>query len=52
MQKLAPYSKFIVAIVGAIATVVAQFYGDNSVVQVVIAVLTALGVFQVPNKEQ
>ena len=51
MSKLAPYRKFIFALVGAIVTVVAQFYGANSAVQIVVAVLTALGVYQVPNVE-
>lgn len=51
MSKLAPYSKFIIALVGAVVTVVAQFYGANAAVQVVVAVLTALGVYQVPNAD-
>lgn len=47
--KLAPYNKFIVALVGAILTVVAQFYGDVSWVQWVILALTAVGVYHAPN---
>lgn len=50
LQKLQPYTKFIVAIVGAVLTVVAQYYGNNSVVQTVLPILTALGVYQLPNK--
>lgn len=50
LQTLKPYSKFIAALVGAVAQVVAQFYGDVGSVQVLLAVLTALGVYQVSNK--
>jgi FtsH-binding integral membrane protein len=50
LQKLQPYNKLIVALLGAVVTVVVQFYADNSAVQVVVAVLTALGVYQVPNR--
>lgn len=50
MKKLASYNKLIVALIGAIVTVVVQFYGGNNVVQIVVSVLTALGVYQVPNK--
>ena len=49
MNKLAPYNKFILALVGAVVTVVVQFYGANSVVQAVVPILTALGVYHVPN---
>lgn len=44
------YNKFLVAVVGAVASVVAQQYGNNHYVQLAVAVLTALGVFVVPNK--
>ena len=44
------YSKFIIALAGAVLTVLVQFYADNSVLQAVLPVLTALGVYQVPNK--
>lgn len=50
MKKLLPYSKFIVALVGAVVTVVVQFYGDNTFVQALMPVLTALGVYQVKNQ--
>lgn len=50
MKKLLPYSKFIIALVGAIVSVVVQFYGDNAALQALMPVLTALGVYQVPNK--
>lgn len=50
LKKLAPYNKFLVALLGAVLTVVVQFYGDNSTVQIVVALLTALGVHIVPNK--
>lgn len=51
MKKLAPYNKFLIALFGAILTVVAQFYGDSQVVQIVVALATALGVYVVPNKK-
>lgn len=46
------YDKFLLALVGAVAQVVQTQYGANHVVQVVLAVLTALGVYYVPNKQQ
>jgi len=45
------YDKFLVAIVGAVAQVVQAQYGTNHVVQVALAVLTALGVYTVSNKQ-
>lgn len=50
LETLKPYSKFIIALLGAVLTVVVQFYGDSNYVQIVVAILTALGVYQVPNK--
>lgn len=49
--KLKPYNKFIVALLGAILTVVAQFYGSNPYVAMILSVLAALGVFVIPNKK-
>ena len=43
------YSKFLVALVGAVAQVVAEYYSTNTYVQVALALLTALGVYQVRN---
>lgn len=51
LGKLAPYSKFLIALLGAAITVVMQYYGDNNTVQIVVSVLTALGVYQVPNEK-
>lgn len=51
INKLAPYNKLLVALLGAIVTVVVQFYGTSELVQVVVSVLTALGVYQVPNSK-
>lgn len=48
--KYSQYSKFIVALLGAAVTVAVQFYGTNQYVQVAVAFLTALGVYQVSNK--
>jgi hypothetical protein len=44
------YDKFLLAVLGALAQVVQVQYGTNHYVQIVLAVLTALGVFVVPNK--
>lgn len=48
-QKLAPYSKFIIALVGAVAQVAMQYYGTHRYVAMAVALLTALGVYQVKN---
>lgn len=45
------YNKFIVAIVGAVVAGLYSYYGaGNQLVQTVVAVVTALGVYTVPNK--
>ena len=49
IDALKPYSKFIIALLGAVITTVLQFYGDNNYVQIAVALLTALGVYRVPN---
>jgi len=50
LSKLQPYSKFLVALVGAVAQVAAEYYGNNQYVVLALAFLTALGVYQVRNK--
>lgn len=50
IKRLQPYNKFLVALLGAVLSTIAQFYGDNPYIVMVITVLTALGVYQVPNK--
>lgn len=49
MQK---YNKLIVAAVGAVVTGLNLYFGDNNPewVGMLVAVVTALGVYQVPNK--
>ena len=47
--RIAPYKKFLVALLGAVVTVVTQYYGANDTVQIVVSVLTALGVYQTRN---
>lgn len=47
---MSKYNKFFVALLGALATVAIQFYGTNQYVQIAVALLTAIGVHQVPNK--
>lgn len=54
-MKLQPYLKFVVAVVGAIATTALTQYPDSHAVQtwgpVVASVVTALGVYATPNKD-
>lgn len=50
LKKLAPYNKFLIALLGAVITTVVQFYGTNQYVVMAVTLLTALGVYQVPNK--
>jgi len=42
--------KFLVAVVGAALIVAGQFYADSDVYTAAVALATALGVYQVPNK--
>lgn len=52
LQKLAKYNKLWVALIGAIVTFVGQYYGvNNEVYRVAVPLLTALGVYAVPNKK-
>ncbi len=51
LELLKPYNKFLIALLGEVLTVVVQFYGDNELVQVILPILTAFGVYQVPNKK-
>lgn len=47
---MSAYLKFIVAILGIAIMILTQLYGpDSAAVQVVIGILTSLGVFSVPN---
>lgn len=45
------YQKFWIAMLGAILTVVNQYFGQNMYVQMAIALATAFGVVSVPNKK-
>lgn len=55
MSKVAPYTKTVVAILGAVLTAVMTQFPDNPAVQqwgpIVSALLTALAVYAVPNKD-
>jgi type IV secretory pathway VirB2 component (pilin) len=44
------YNKTIVAILGVVVTGLLAYYGDNQNLQLAVSILTALGVYQVPNK--
>lgn len=44
------YDKFLLAVLGAVVTVVETQYGTNHWVMTAVAVLTALGVYATPNK--
>lgn len=44
------YSKFWMAVLGAVLSVVAQYFGDNVIVTAVVGLATALGVAVVSNK--
>jgi low affinity Fe/Cu permease len=54
MEALKPYAKFVVAIIGAVVTWAVATFPDNLTVQTYVslasAILTAVGVYLVPNK--
>ncbi len=45
------YSKFIVALVGFVVVLLTQYFGDANWLPPLVSLLTALGVYQVPNRE-
>lgn len=45
------YSKFLIALLGAFLTVLAQQYGNNEWVQTILPLAAAVGVYSVPNKK-
>lgn len=46
---VASHRKFIVALLGAVLTVIVQFYSKSQLIQAVVPILSALGVYQLPN---
>lgn len=50
MEWFSKYRKFWVALLGAVLQTVVTYFGENNYVQIAIAVLTALGVYQTPNQ--
>lgn len=48
---MSKYSKFIVTAVGVVLTGLNVLYGSDPMVQMVISLATAFGVYQVPNKK-
>lgn len=51
LNRLKPYNKLIVALLGAVFTVLLQFYGNSDWLQALVPVLTAAGVYQVKNEK-
>lgn len=51
LEDLNKYRKTVVALVGAAVVTALQFYPTNKYVLIAVAFLTALGVYQIPNKE-
>lgn len=49
LSSLSKYNKFILACIGAVLQVISQQYGNDHKVQLALAVLTAIGVYAVPN---
>lgn len=45
------YSKFIVALIGALVVFVQQMGYDNDIITTLITLATAVGVYSTPNKE-
>lgn len=50
MKNLSKYNKFLVAAIAVVLTGLNAVYGMSPVVQMIIAVATAAGVYQVSNK--
>lgn len=51
-MNLGKYNKLWLALIGALVAFLIQFYGaDNSIVTLVVGLLTALGVYAAPNTE-
>ena len=44
------YNKLIVALVGAVVSFIGVFFNSPEWLQIIVPVLTAAGVYQVPNK--
>lgn len=51
IKSLSKYNKFFMAVVTVVLAGLAQVYGQNQTVQLVIAIAGALGVYAVPNKQ-
>lgn len=50
-MNLAKYRKFLVALIGAAVSVASVMFTDTTWLPPVVSLLTALGVYQVPNKK-
>lgn len=50
IAKIRPYSKAVVAVLGVVAQVLNVVAGGGSTPEIVLALLTALGVHQISNK--
>lgn len=51
LAKLAKYNKLVVALVGAVVTVLLNQYSDVEWLQALVPFLTAAGVYQVANRK-
>lgn len=51
MEKLAPYSKFIIALAGVALSALSYYYSDASWLPFVVQAAAAVGVYAVPNKK-
>ncbi len=50
-SRFRPYAKLVIGLLGVAATILATVVTDNQIVTVFISVMTALGVYGVPNKD-
>jgi hypothetical protein len=50
LDKLAPYNKTLIGILGVVLTGLNALYGTDPRIQLLISVATVLGVYHVPNR--
>lgn len=47
---MSKYNKLWIALLGAVVTALVGYFADNDTVQSLVPFLTAIGVYQIPNK--